>query len=260
MRLLMLGDIVGRPGRKAVKEFVPELRKKEQIDFVIANGENSAGGVGITQKVADELFTAGIDVLTTGNHVWDKKEAVYLLDQELRILRPANYPPGTPGQGANIYQVKSSLSIGVLNLSGTVFMDDLACPFRTGMEMVQRLLEKTSIIIVDFHAEATAEKLALAKYLDGYITALCGTHTHIQTADEQILAGGTAYITDLGMVGPVDSVIGVTTKLVVEKFLTKMPVRFEVASGPAELHGVIIDINEENGKALSIRRVKCSQM
>lgn len=255
MRLLMLGDIVGRPGRRAINQFLPSFKTSEQIDFVIANGENSAGGIGITQKVADQLFAAGIDVLTTGNHVWDKREAALLLNQQPRILRPANYPHGTPGQGASVYPVKPNLNIGILNLSGTVFMEDLDCPFRVGRELVRSLTKQTSIVLVDFHAEATAEKIALARYLDGSITALCGTHTHVQTADEQILPFGTAYITDLGMVGPKDSVLGVSTELVIKKFLTKMPVRFEVATGVVQLQGVIIEIDEVSGKSINIKRI-----
>ncbi len=251
MNILMFGDIIGRPGRRAIKKVLPELKKDYDIDFVVANGENAAGGCGITRKVSDELFSEGIDVLTTGNHVWDQKEVLDFIKSEDRILRPANYPPGTPGKGYNIYKSKSGIMIKILNVSGRIFLSKLDCPFRTADEFLC-WNDKAIISIVDFHAEATSEKVAFSWYLAGKVSAVCGTHTHIPTADARILPGGTAYITDIGMTGPRDSVLGVNKEIVIRKFLTQMPVRLEPASGDVEVNAVLIKVANENGKAQEI--------
>ncbi|WP_041459158.1 TIGR00282 family metallophosphoesterase [Ammonifex degensii] len=255
MRLLLIGDIVGRPGRRAVRECLPSLRQKYQLDFVIANGENAAGGNGLTPAVAEELFSCGIDVLTGGNHIWDKKEVFPLLDAEPRIIRPANYPPGAPGVGYGIFSVQEH-KVAVINLCGRVFMPDLDCPFRLAESLVTELRAHTPLIVVDFHAEATSEKIAFGWFLDGRVTAVIGTHTHVQTADERILPGGTAYLTDVGMTGPRDGVIGVKKEIVIEKFLSQLPRRFEVASGPYQFNGCVITVDPSSGKALAIERVQ----
>lgn len=256
MRILMIGDVVGRPGRKAVREILPGLLQEHRPDLVIANGENAAGGNGITPDTAGELFASGIDVLTMGNHVWDKKEAITLLEDEERIIRPANYPPGTPGRGYNLFEVKGGLKVGVINLAGRVFLPPLECPFRLGRQLADELRLETGVIIVDFHAEATSEKVALGWHLDGLVSAVVGTHTHIQTADARVLPGGTAYITDVGMTGPRDSVLGVKTEIILYKFLTQLPARFEIAGGIIQLEGVILDIDPVTGRAAGIQRVQ----
>ncbi|MBC7344590.1 MAG: TIGR00282 family metallophosphoesterase, partial [Clostridia bacterium] len=256
MKILFIGDIVGRPGRKLVGDLLPVLRKEYDIELVIANGENAAGGSGITPAVAEELFGKGIHILTSGNHIWDKKEAVPYIDTEPRIIRPANYPPGTPGQGWSLISTPSGVNVGVACLAGRVFLPAIDCPFRVGREIVEELKQHTRIIIVDFHAEATSEKLALGWFLDGLVTAVVGTHTHVQTADERILDEGTAYITDVGMVGPRDSVIGIKKEVVIQKFLTQLPVRFEVAAGPVEFGAVVIEVDEATGRARTIERVR----
>ena len=255
MRLLVIGDIVGRPGRKAIKASLMGIKQELKLDFIIANGENAAGGNGITREISRELFAAGVNVLTMGNHVWDKKEIFEFIDEENRIVRPANYPPGSPGHGSFVYDC-GNIKIGVANLSGRVFMPELDCPFRKADEIIKLLKKETDIIIVDFHAEATSEKIAMGWYLDGRVSAVCGTHTHVQTADERILPDGTAYITDLGMTGPRDSVLGVQTELVIDKFLTALPTRFEVSNSLYQLNGVIIEIDEETGLATSIERLQ----
>ncbi|HAA38170.1 MAG TPA: TIGR00282 family metallophosphoesterase [Firmicutes bacterium] len=254
MRFLLIGDVVGRPGRHCVRDLLPRIIENHMIDFTIANGENLAAGVGFNEKTAAELFSYGVDVLTMGNHVWDRKEALPYIEKEKRIVRPLNYPEGTPGQGYALYHCKDQL-IGVMNLSGRVFMPALDCPFRTADKAVAYLRQKTNIIIVDFHAEATSEKIAFGRYLDGRVSAVVGTHTHVQTADERILKNGTAYITDLGMTGTVESVLGVEPEPVLRKFLTQMPVRFEVAQkGPVQFNAVIVDVCEETGLAREITR------
>ena len=256
MNIIMIGDIVGRPGRRAVKELLPSLIREFQIDLVLANGENAAGGNGITPDLAEELYTFGVDILTMGNHVWDKKEILPYLEVENRIIRPANYPSGAPGKGFLVFPVTRNVKIGVLNLSGRVFMGDLDCPFRCADAMLAEIKRQTPVIIVDFHAEATSEKQALGWYLDGRVTAVLGTHTHIQTADERLLPAGTAYITDVGMSGPRDSVLGVKSEIILKKFITQMPARFEIADGVAQLNAVVLGINPANGQAYSIKRVQ----
>ena len=255
MRVLMIGDIVGKPGRTAILDNLTALCDELGIDFVIANGENAAGGHGITKEIAKQLFAAGVDVFTMGNHVWNKKEIITYIEKEKRIIRPANYPPGTPGAGYQIYQTRQGHSVAVVNLSGRIFMQELDCPFRKIDEILNEIKYQTNLIFVDFHAEATSEKVAMGWYLDGRVTAVCGTHTHVQTADERILPNGTAYITDIGMTGPRDSVIGVAANIVIEKFITQMPRRFEVADTSYQLNAVVIEANPSNGLATNIERV-----
>lgn len=256
MRLLMIGDVVGRPGRRAVKVNLEELKREFDLHLVIANGENAAGGNGITREVARELFAMGVDILTMGNHVWNKREAIDYLARESRIVRPGNYPPGTPGAGAVVYKTGPNVPVAVLNLTGRVFMQALDCPFRKADELIRQVKEQAKVIIVDFHAEATSEKIAMGWYLAGRVAAVCGTHTHVQTADECILPGGTAYITDLGMTGPCNSVIGAKKEMAMKRFLTQLPLRYEAATGLFQFNGVIIDIDEETGAATAIRRIQ----
>lgn len=256
MRVLFIGDIVGEPGRKAVKELVPKIKKREKLDFVIANGENVAGGSGITPVLLDELLSYGVDVVTTGDHVWKRKEIVERISQDARILRPANYPRESPGFGSTVVQSKSGVDVGVIDIQGRVFMQAIECPFRAVKAELDRMKNKARIVIVDVHAEATSEKIALGWYLDGLVSAVVGTHTHVQTADEKILPQGTAFLTDAGMTGPFDSVIGRKKEQVLTRFITQMPVRFEMADGDIQLHGAIIDVDEKTGKANSIKRVQ----
>lgn len=254
MNILFIGDIVGRPGRNAIKNLLADIIKKYEIEFVIANAENAAGGNGLTKQVTYELFEYGINFITLGNHVWDKKEILEIIDDEEKMIRPANYPPGTPGRGYKLVQ-KNNIPIGILNIQGRVYMQPLNCPFRTADAIIAELIKHTNIIIVDFHAEATSEKVALGHYLDGKVSAVLGTHTHIQTADEKILPKGTAYITDVGMTGPYDSVLGVKKENILYRFLTHMPNRFEVATGKAQLNAVVLKINKETGMTENIQRI-----
>lgn len=255
IKILFIGDIVGRPGRKIIKTTLKEIIKVEAVDLVIANGENAAGGFGITLEVCQELLDAGIDVITLGNHTWDNRDIDRVLDQVECVVRPANYPEGTPGAGYYLAESDTGILVGVINLLGQVYLDALACPFRTADHCLNQLKKKTHLIIVDMHAEATSEKMALAWYLDGRVTAVLGTHTHVTTADERILPQGTAYITDVGMTGPIDSVLGIKPEIVIEKFLSKRPVRFELAGGPTQLNGVVLEANEF-GLATSIKRIR----
>jgi len=256
MRVLVIGDVVGEPGRRAVERRLPKLVAQHNIDLVIANGENAAGGFGITPELAQDLFDWGIGVITTGNHAWDKKEIEDFIRREPRLLRPANYPQGVPGGGSIVVKTQRGERLAVLHLMGRAFMPTLDCPFQTARREVARLRLETAAIIVDMHAEATSEKMAMGYFLDGEVSAVVGTHTHVQTADEQMLPKGTAYVTDIGMTGPVHSVIGVKKELVIEKFLTGMPRRFEVASGPAVFCAVLIELDGTLGKALSIQRLR----
>lgn len=255
VKILFIGDIVGGPGRQAVARELHRLIDRYRIDLVIANGENAAGGFGITEEKARELFSLGIDVLTSGNHVWDKKESFPYIRREERLVRPANYPPETIGRGRTVVRTAGGVSIGVLNLEGRVFMNSLDCPFRTADREIALLKEQANIIVVDFHAEATSEKVALGWHLDGRVSAIVGTHTHVQTADERVLPGGTAYMTDAGMTGSFDSVIGVKKELAIERFITQMPVRFEVAKKDIRMNGVVFEIDEMSGSALSVERI-----
>ena len=254
MRIMLVGDVVGRAGRRAFRKITPQLRAERKIDVVIANGENAAGGKGITRKALDELYAGGADVVTSGNHVWDKKDIFAFVDDEPFLVRPANYPEGTPGCGYCIFPFRAA-SIAVLNLSGRSFMPALDCPFQKADEMLAEFEGRADIVVLDFHAETTSEKLAMGHYLDGRADIVVGTHTHVQTADAQILPGGTAYITDLGMVGPHDSILGVRKDIVIQKFRTGMPVRFEMAEGPAEYAAVIVDVDPAHASMTKIERV-----
>lgn len=255
LRILFIGDIVGRPGRRIVKSAIKEIVTGQNIDLVIANGENAAGGFGLSVEVSQELLFAGVDVITLGNHTWDNREITQVLEREPRVIRPANYPPDTPGSGSYVARTEKEVPVGVVNLMGQVFLESLESPFHTADAIISSLMKETKIIIVDFHAEATSEKVALGWYLDGRVSAVLGTHTHIPTADERVLPGGTAYITDVGMTGPVNSVLGIDPQIVLKKFLSKRPVRFEVAAGPVELNGVVLEINE-SGQASGISRIR----
>jgi len=254
VKILFIGDVVGRRGRQAARYFVERYKSAEGVSFVIANGENAAGGVGITPDTADELLSF-VDVLTSGNHIWKKKEIINYMFSTDRLLRPANYPEDNPGEGYFIGTAPSGAQVAVINLEGRVFMDHPACPFRTAQQLVEKIRQRTNIIIVDFHAEATSEKAALGWFLDGKVTAVLGTHTHVQTADERILPGGTAFISDVGMVGPRDSVIGMKPDSVIQRFLTGMPHRFETAKGVIMFNAVLIEVEPESGRALSIKRI-----
>lgn len=255
MKILFIGDIVGSPGRRAVRELLPRLRQTHRLDVIIANGENSAGGNGITPDLAAELFGYGVDAITTGDHLWDQKEVLELLQNEPRFLRPLNYPPGTPGRGSAIFKIRDLPPVAVMNAQGRTFMPPLENPFLLALDEAKWLRQQTSIIFVDFHAEATSEKIAFARMLDGQVSAVVGTHTHVQTADEQIFPGGTAYLTDAGFTGPHESVLGREIQPVLARFRTAMPQRFEVARNDVKLHGAVIEIDEASGKAVKIQRV-----
>jgi metallophosphoesterase (TIGR00282 family) len=251
--VLFLGDVIGRTGRRAMERFLPALVKKHAPSMIIANGENAAGGSGITEDIGKELFLQ-VDVLTSGNHIWDKKEALPYLAREPRLLRPANYPPSSPGRHSYVFQRADGVKAAVLNLQGRVFMEPLDCPFRRADDEVAVLAAQTPVIIIDIHAEATSEKQALGWYLDGRVSAVVGTHTHVPTADERILPKGTAYITDVGMVGGRNAVIGISREQALQRFLTSRPQRFEPSKDGLFLSCVFIKINPETGKALSIQR------
>ncbi len=256
MKVFFIGDIVGDIGRKIVKDNLPKIVDRYKVDLVIANGENSAGGFGITQKVAEELFSMGIHILTSGNHIWDKKEAIGYITKENRLLRPANYPPMVPGVGSIVINTHPGEKAAILNLSGRTFMHPIDCPFQVAEKELRELSKEVKVIIVDFHAEATSEKWAMGWFLDGKVSAVIGTHTHVQTADEQILPEGTAYITDVGMTGPVHSIIGIKKEQIIERFLTQMPRRFEIAKGPSLLCGIVIEIDSKTGKTLALQRLQ----
>jgi 2',3'-cyclic-nucleotide 2'-phosphodiesterase len=256
VKVLFIGDIFGEPGRRALARAVPRLVAQRQIDIVIGNGENAAGGFGITPELAEELFDLGLSVITTGNHAWDKKEILDYFPREPRLLRPANYPSGVPGNGSVVVESAGGEQLGVLQLMGRAYMPTLDCPFQVAKKELTALKKRTAAVIVDMHAEATSEKMAMGHYLDGEVVAVVGTHTHVQTADDQILPKGTAYLTDIGMTGPLHSVIGVKKELAIEKFLTGMPRRFEVASGPSVFCAVLLELDARLGKALSIERIR----
>lgn len=256
MKVLFIGDIFGEPGRRALARAVPRLVAQRQIDIVIGNGENAAGGFGITPELAEELFDLGLAVITTGNHAWDKREILDYFPREPRLLRPANYPDGVPGHGSVVVESAGGEKLGVLQLMGRAYMPTLDCPFQVAKKELAALKKRTAAVIVDMHAEATSEKMAMGHYLDGEVVAVVGTHTHVQTADDQILPKGTAYLTDIGMTGPLHSVIGVKKELAIEKFLTGMPRRFEVASGPSVFCAALLELDARLGKALSIERIR----
>ena len=253
MNILFIGDIFGSPGRRIVADHVEDIVRNNSIDLTIANAENSAGGFGVTPAIAEGLFELGVDVLTTGNHVWDKREIFDYLDRQPRLLRPANYPEG-PGQGAIAIRARNGVECAVLNLQGRTFMTPIDCPFRTANRILDALDPSIKVRFVDFHAEVTSEKVAMGWHLDGRVSAVIGTHTHIPTADTRILPGGTAFQTDCGMTGPYGSVIGVETETILQKFLTGLPVRMEAAKHSPELHAVIVDVDEATGKARAVRR------
>jgi metallophosphoesterase (TIGR00282 family) len=255
VNLLFIGDIVGQPGRRAVKVLLPRLRERYEIDVVVANGENSAGGSGISIKTAEEIFGAGVDIITSGDHLWDQKEVIELLKTERRFLRPANYPRGTPGQGSIVFSRPGLPSVGVLNLQGRTFMPPLDNPFPVALAEIERLHQETRVIFVDFHAEATSEKVALGRLLDGQVSAVIGTHTHVQTADERLFPGGTAFLCDAGFTGPHDSVIGREVEPVIRRFMTSMPQKFEVARDHVLLQGAVVKIDDTRGHAVGIERV-----
>lgn len=259
MKLLFIGDIVGRPGRDLVRTGLAAIVARYEVDFVIANGENAAAGFGITRDIAEQLFSYGIDVMTSGNHIWDKKEVLDYLPREPRLLRPANFPAGAPGAGAYLATATNGVKVGVVNVMGRVFLASIDDPFTTAAREVARLkLEGAQLVFVDVHAEVTSEKVAMGWYLDGTATAVVGTHTHVQTADERVLPKGTAYLTDVGMTGPHDGVIGVEKAPVIAKFLSGLPARFETASGDPRLNGVVITADPATGLATGIERVSLS--
>ncbi|WP_408955928.1 TIGR00282 family metallophosphoesterase [Natroniella sp. ANB-PHB2] len=254
MKVLMIGDIVGRAGRRAVRELLPVIKEEYEIDFVIANGENAAGGFGLTEAVVENLTDYGIDLLTTGNHTWDNKDIFEFINKTTRVIRPYNYPTQVPGVGIKIIE-KEYLSLGVINLIGRVYLGDYNCPFRSLDQAVEKVVDKVDGIVVDFHAEATSEKEALGWYADGKVGAVVGTHTHVQTADERVLPHNTAYMTDLGMTGAIDSILGMNIDEPLERFLTQMPQRFKVATGDTQLCGLMVDIDDKTGKAKKVKRI-----
>lgn len=254
MRILFVGDVVGEAGRRILKSGLRRVRQRHDPDLVVVNGENAAGGTGLTPATARDILDAGGDVITSGNHIWDRKEILPYLDAEERVLRPANYPGPAPGAGLLVAQARDGTPVAVVNLMGRVHMRDVDDPFRTADAILRELDGRAAVVLVDFHAEATSEKIALGWYLDGKVTAVLGTHTHVPTADERILPGGTAYISDVGMTGPYDSVIGVEKSQVIERFLTQRPVRFKPASGDPRLAGVLVEARPTDGRAVSIRR------
>lgn len=261
MNVLFVGDIVGEPGRRVTRRLLPRLIASKEIDFVIANGENAAGGKGLTPSVAEELFDLGVDVLTSGNHVWRNKDVLEIIDRDPRVLRPANYPEavGVPGCGSGVYTTTGGVEIAVLNLLGRVFMHPYDCPFRVGRREIEQLRQETPIIFVDFHAEATSEKIALSWYLDGSVTAVVGTHTHVATADERVSEQGTAFQTDVGMTGPFDSVIGVRKEPVIDAMIKMMPARHVPAKGDLRLSGLIVEVDAGTGRATGVERI-CLKM
>ncbi len=256
MKILFIGDVIGRTGRRALSDRLHRLVDEHQVDLVVVNGENAAAGFGLTAPIAMELFDLGVDVITSGNHIWDKREVYDYLDREERVLRPANYPPGLPGRGAGIFSTNAGLKVGVINLEGRVFMNNLDCPFRAADALIEELRQQTPIIFIDFHAEATSEKMALGCYLDGRVSAVICTHTHVQTADERVLPGGTAYMSDAGMTGSRDAVIGMRKEQAIEKFLNQVPVRFEVAKKDPVVCGILITVDEKTGRALEVQRIQ----
>lgn len=258
MRILFIGDIIGKPGRKAIHMLLRKLISFYGVEFTIANGENAAGGMGLTPPIALEILNGGVNVLTSGNHIWAKKEILPFLNEEPRVLRPANYPPNVPGKGWGIFYLNNGRKIGVLNLEGRVFMQHLDCPFRVGDREVGIIKRETNIILVDFHAEATSEKMAMGWFLNGRVSAIFGTHTHVQTSDERVLDGGTAYITDVGMTGPLDSVIGIRKQIALDRLLMQIPWKFDVATNDIELQGVVVEIDPETGRSEKIVRVKAA--
>ena len=258
MNILFIGDIVGRPGRELIRKGVRGLVERHSIDLVIANAENAAAGFGITKDIGDALLEMGIDVMTSGNHIWDKKEALEYIATEPRLLRPANYPPGVPGRGSFLAQTGDGRQVGVVNVMGRVFMTPIDDPFAIAVREIESMRHKTRVIIVDFHAEATSEKVAMGWHLDGKATLVVGTHTHVQTADERILPNGTAYMTDAGMTGPHDSIIGMEREPSLARFLTGLPTKFEPATGNPRLNGIVVTADDKTGRATAVTRISYS--
>ncbi len=254
MRILFIGDVVGKPGRKMVKNFVGKLKQKYKPSIIIANGENAASGKGITEKIYKGFLDDGVQVVTLGNHAWANREIFEFIDDAKSLIRPANYPEGTPGRGYTYVKV-NDVEVAVINVMGLTFLEQLEWPFRTIDRILEKVSKRTPFIFVDFHAEATSEKQAMGWYLDGRVSAVVGTHTHVQTADERILPNGTAFLTDVGMTGPYNGVLGVEKEAVLKKFVTKLPVRFEVATGSEQLSAVVIDLDTKTGRAISIERI-----
>lgn len=255
VKLLFIGDVIGKPGREALSRELHRIVDRHMVDLVIANGENAAGGFGLTEETAQDMFKCGVQMITSGNHIWDKKDALEYIKREERIVRPANYPEGTPGRGTTIVKTPGGVKVGILNLEGRVFMNNLDCPFRCADREIAKLKEETTVILVDFHAEATSEKVSLGWYLDGRVSAVIGTHTHVQTADERILTAGTAYMTDAGMTGAFDSVIGVKKEEAILKFVSQRPSKFEVAKKDIRINAVAIEVDEKSGLAMGIERI-----
>jgi len=255
VRILFIGDIVGRPGRELVRHGLPSIVEHHAIDLVIANAENAAAGFGITREIGDQLLEWGVDVMTSGNHIWDKKEALAYIGAEPRLLRPANYPAGAPGTGSYLARTKDGQSVGVINVMGRVFMLNIDDPFAVVLREIDAMRQRTRTIFVDFHAEATSEKIAMGWHLDGRVAAVVGTHTHVQTADERILPKGTAYLTDVGMTGPHDSIIGVEIEAALGRFLNALPARFETATGNPRLNAVIVETDPATGLATDVERL-----
>src|SRR5215510_11897430 len=258
MRILFVGDIFGKPGREIARRAIPALIERESLDFVIANVENSAAGFGVTGDIAETILGYGVDAMTSGNHVWDKKEVLDYIPQQPKLLRPANFPAGTPGRGSYLGRTRTGEPIGVINIMGRIFMQPIEDPFAVVLREIDALKAKARVIIVDFHAEATSEKVAMGWHLDGRVTGVFGTHTHVQTADDRILPKGTAYLTDAGMTGPHDSIIGVTTEVALSRFLTGMPAKFESATGPGRLNAVIVTADLASGRATAVERLNLS--
>jgi metallophosphoesterase (TIGR00282 family) len=259
MKIIIIGDVVGKPGRGILCRSLGSLREEHEAEFIVVNVENAAAGAGITAQIGEEILAAGADVMTSGNHIYDKREGVAYIEQEKRLLRPANYAPDAPGRGVWIGSTASGTPVAVINVQGRVFMPATDCPFRTADKILSEIKGRASVVIVDHHAEATSEKQAMGRYLDGRVSVVVGTHTHVQTADEQILPGGTAYITDLGMTGPHDGIIGVEAERVLNRFLRGMPTRLEPATGDARLNGVVVEIDERTGKAIRIDRIQIKE-
>jgi metallophosphoesterase (TIGR00282 family) len=259
MNILFVGDIVGRPGRELVRKGLRNLIEYHDVDLVVANAENSANGFGVTKEIGDTLLEWGVDVMTSGNHIWDKKEAIDYIATEPRLLRPANYPAGVPGRGSYVAQTGDGRAVGVINAMGRVFMLNIDDPFQVVLKEIEAIRHRTKVIIVDFHAEATSEKIAMGWHLDGKVTAVFGTHTHVQTADERILPNGTAYLTDAGMTGPHDSIIGMEREPSLARFLNAMPARFEPATGNPRLNGVVVQADDRSGRATGVTRISYSE-
>ena len=259
MKILFIGDIVGKPGRDLLRKGLRGLIDTHSIDLVIANAENAAAGFGVTKDIGDTILEWGVDVMTSGNHIWDKKEAIDYIATEPRLLRPANYPAGVPGRGSYVAQTGDGRAVGVINVMGRVFMLNIDDPFAIVLREIEAMRGRTKVIIVDFHAEATSEKVAMGWHLDGKVTLVVGTHTHVQTADERILPNGTAYLTDAGMTGPHDSIIGMEKEPSLARFLNAMPSRFEPATGNPRLNGVVVEADEKTGRALAITRISYSE-